>query len=480
MATNPSIPAGVDPYKVMRCSVCGNSCRVRCLERHIPDFACHNKDCILHSESVHADTVDGVIYPWKNAPQPDPDFEPAPYGTRKQGRDQGRDRDQDRGWQSPRFKTDSDRDHKPFDKEYSQNPFANTHRQDTFDDKRRTDRFDDDFRDGQDRGRSRKNHRAHADPFGDDPFGDDSFGNDPFNDDFFDRARERMAGLGGDPFADKSLMSFGGAPPRSRRPTRDNPPGMDSFMAGCFEDIDRMTKDMGKRFGMTSLGQPACPVANPACPVSTPACPVSTPACPVSNPACPIPIPARPFAGLDPGHWSQGRPGTYRDRPACPVANPAHPVSIPACPVSIPIRPFSGLDPGYWSKGRPEARTKHREGRPLHQRTYRSRPTFPVSTPTQPYGGVGPGHWSQRRPEARTTHREGRPLHQRAYRGAPCSIPIPTSCSISNSPSCPPSTPTPCSVSTPNSCFAQPWSQRRPAGGPGQRGQANPVRVHLH
>jgi hypothetical protein len=87
MAANPPPPADADQYKDMRCSVCGKSCKLRCLEAHIHKFACHTEGCLLRNESVHVDTVEGVFHLWKNAPNRDPDFVAAPYGNRDVYRD---------------------------------------------------------------------------------------------------------------------------------------------------------------------------------------------------------------------------------------------------------------------------------------------------------------------------------------------------------------------------------------------------------
>lgn len=76
-------PTDVDQYKDMKCSECGAFCKFQCLAAHIHKFACHTETCLLRTESVHVDPVEGVFYPWKSAPSRDPEFDAAPYGTRQ-------------------------------------------------------------------------------------------------------------------------------------------------------------------------------------------------------------------------------------------------------------------------------------------------------------------------------------------------------------------------------------------------------------
>ncbi|KAK4239494.1 hypothetical protein C8A03DRAFT_32445 [Achaetomium macrosporum] len=188
MATNARRPGGIDLNQTMTCSICGNSCRVRCMITHINEFTCHNKDCPLHTGSVFLDPFKGKISPWNS----DPNFRRiGPYYTRPP-RDQGRDRG----------------------------------------------RFDDDFlRGSRDRGRDRDRRAP--------PFRDDTFKRDPFDDDFFKHRHGRMGTsfFGDDPFADEFFQRR----PGGARPTWDRYPfGMDSFMA----DFDRLTERFERGFGI--------------------------------------------------------------------------------------------------------------------------------------------------------------------------------------------------------------------------------------
>ena len=54
----------IDLDRVVRCSECGASCRVRCMASHLASFACHNARCGLHSiRSASVDPYEGVISP---------------------------------------------------------------------------------------------------------------------------------------------------------------------------------------------------------------------------------------------------------------------------------------------------------------------------------------------------------------------------------------------------------------------------------
>ncbi len=83
---HPPLPDWADLDYPIWCAHCrtDNDCTLRCLASHIPQFACHNRACLLHSESVHVDPEDGIIYPWLNAPHQDYSHGPVrvPYGTR--------------------------------------------------------------------------------------------------------------------------------------------------------------------------------------------------------------------------------------------------------------------------------------------------------------------------------------------------------------------------------------------------------------
>ena len=83
---HPPLPEWVNLDLHIWCSQCrvDSNCTFRCLASHIAQFGCHNEECLLHTESVHADPSDGVLHPWLNAPHQDFSFSPVPvpFGTR--------------------------------------------------------------------------------------------------------------------------------------------------------------------------------------------------------------------------------------------------------------------------------------------------------------------------------------------------------------------------------------------------------------
>src|SRR5690606_24144187 len=70
--------------KLIRCSVCGSSCELRCLMSHMVDFPCHTKGCFLHTRPVEVNLEEGVMH-WMDStthgPSPRPEPQPAPYGA---------------------------------------------------------------------------------------------------------------------------------------------------------------------------------------------------------------------------------------------------------------------------------------------------------------------------------------------------------------------------------------------------------------
>lgn len=265
MAFNPPPPNNADPNMVIRCSMCGSSCQLKCIKIHINSFGCHNTKCLLNTESVHVDTDAGEITWWKNAPHPDPEYERVPYGTREEaaGRDQQhascradsdrrRESREDGHWTWDR----APRSSRPPPTDRTRPPRADRGRPPPTDrryEPRERSRRAQPDRAGPPPRRERSRPRIDRDPdydplFDDDFYGggrdardplfrDDGFAADPFADDLFKRARERMRAYDRDIFGDDhSLFGDGGYQGRDRRrPSfRDDGPPADPIADEFF------------------------------------------------------------------------------------------------------------------------------------------------------------------------------------------------------------------------------------------------------
>ncbi|KAK3311535.1 uncharacterized protein B0T15DRAFT_490139 [Chaetomium strumarium] len=272
MATNARVPGGIDPNQVMTCSICGSSCKVRCMITHINDFTCHNKNCLLHTGSVFLDPFKGKISPWDS----DPKVKRIGPCYVRPPRDQNRDRGEPRG---ANFAPDSDRaeerekrDRKQDRRRDASVPRGRDHRGDHRGEDRppRADRSrastpprrrSPSARGHERRGtsspladRGRDRDRARRVP----PFREGgTFQRDPFDDDFFKRSRDRMdrSFYGDDPFADDFFQHHH---PNGPRPMRDRyRPDPDSFGAADYMDrlADRFERGFGIRDDQFGAGQ---------------------------------------------------------------------------------------------------------------------------------------------------------------------------------------------------------------------------------